>query len=107
MKPQPPSVPVLCALNPQVFTFLTYLQDFQKKESGQNQASRGEIGGGVTAASAIQALQDAGSKVTRMHSGEFQTEFGKLVRQTLWLIAQYYKEERVDSDHRRDQVRYV
>ena len=36
--------------------------DTLKQESGQNQFARGEGGMGVTAASAIQSLQEAGAK---------------------------------------------
>jgi hypothetical protein len=69
------------------------LQADMKQDSGQNQFNRGETGGGVTAASAISALQEAGGKVSRMRTTQFQGFFKEIVEQTIWLIAQYYDQE--------------
>jgi hypothetical protein len=69
------------------------LQADMKQDSGQNQFNRGETGGGVTAASAISALQEAGGKVSRMRTTQFQGFFKEIVEQTIWLIAQYYDAE--------------
>ena len=66
-----------------------------KEESGQNQSNRGEGGKGVTAASAIVALQEAGSKRSRNLISHFYDCFFEVV----WLMAsrvrQFYDEGRV------------
>lgn len=66
-----------------------------KQDSGQNQFSRGETVGGVTAASAISALQEAGGKITRLRTGALNRGFARIVEQILWLIGQFYSEGRM------------
>ena len=82
-------------LNGQVYQMMNYLVDTMKQDCGQNQFSRGEGGLGVTAASAIQALQDAGGKITRWHTGIFKEAFKELVEQLLWVLSEYIDAERV------------
>lgn len=82
-------------LNPQVQNFMTYLADTMKQDSGQNQFSRGEGGMGVTAAGAIQALQEAGGKTTRMHTNTYKEAFRKVVVQLLWVLSERMDEERM------------
>lgn len=53
-------------LPPQIPAILADKIDMLKDESGQNQFNRGEGGRGVTAASAIASLQEAGSKRSRL-----------------------------------------
>ena len=60
-----------------------------KQDCGQNQFSRGEGGLGVTAAGAIQALQEAGGKITRMHTEKYKFAFKELVEQILWVLSEY------------------
>ncbi|MEE0297930.1 MAG: hypothetical protein UD963_01440, partial [Christensenellales bacterium] len=62
--------------------------------SGQNQFVRGEGGKGVTAASAIQALQEAGGKIARMHTEKFKSAFRQMVEQILWVLSEYMPPER-------------
>jgi hypothetical protein len=70
------------------------LQMDLKQDSGQNQFTRGETAGGVTAASAISALQEAGGKITRLRTTVLNQGFRKIVEQILWLMSQFYTEER-------------
>ena len=65
-----------------------------KQDSGQNQFTRGETAGGVTAATAIAALQEAGGKITRMHTNILNQGYREIVEQILWLIAQFYTEDK-------------
>lgn len=65
-----------------------------KQDSGQNQFTRGETAGGVTAASAISALQEAGGKITRLRTNVLQQGFKKIAEQVLWLVAQFYDGDR-------------
>lgn len=76
-------------LNGQVYQIMTYLADSMKQDCGQNQFSRGEGGLGVTAASAIQALQEAGGKITRWHTEGFKNAFREMIEQLLWVLSEY------------------
>ena len=76
-------------INGQVYQMMTYLADTMKQDSGQNQFTRGEGGMGVTAASAIEALQSAGSKITRWHTEQFKEAFREVVEQILWVLSEY------------------
>ena len=52
--------------------------------------ARGEGGKGVTAASAIQALQEAGGKIARMHTEKYaKAAFRQMVEQILWVLSEY------------------
>lgn len=71
------------------------LQSDIKQDSGQNQFTRGETAGGVTAASAISALQEAGGKITRLRTHVLNQGFRAIVEQVMWLISQFYDSKRV------------
>lgn len=75
-----------------------------KQDSGQNQFARGETAGGVTAASAIASLQEAGGKQTRMRTETLKRGFKRITEQILWLISQYYKKDRIMMITGRDGV---
>ncbi|MEF9975006.1 MAG: hypothetical protein RR893_13890, partial [Clostridia bacterium] len=81
-------------LNSQVMNMTQWLQDTQKQDSGQNQFSRGEGGLGVTAASAISMLQEAGGKITRMHTSAYMDAFREAVEQIVALTAEFLSDER-------------
>ena len=70
-------------------------QNDMKMDSGQSQFTRGEVTGGVDAASAIQLLQNAGSKITRLRTQSLSDGFMRIVQQVLWLVAEFYKDDRV------------
>ena len=76
-------------LNGQVYQMMMQLTDAMKEDSGQNQFVRGEGGKGVTAASAIQALQEAGGKIARMHTEKYKAAFRQMVEQILWVLSEY------------------
>lgn len=69
-------------------------QNDMKQDSGQNQFARGEVTGGITAASAISALQEAGGKITRLRTNALSSGYKNIVEQILWLVAEFYTEER-------------
>ena len=81
-------------LNGQVMQMAVHLTDSMKMDSGQNQFSRGEGGKGVVAASAIQALQEAGGKITRMHTEKFKDAFREMIEQVLWVLSEYMEPSR-------------
>lgn len=76
-------------LNNQVYQMMNYLADTMKQDSGQNQFTRGEGGLGITAASAIQSLQEAGGKITRWHTDQYKSAFREMVEQILWVLSDY------------------
>ena len=82
-------------LNAMASNQLFQYQNDMKQDSGQSQFSRGEVTGGVDAASAIQLLQNAGSKITRLRTQTLADGFKKIVEQVLWLAAEFYTDERV------------
>ncbi len=87
-------------LQTQPFTGMVTRQMMQlqadiKQDSGQNQFARGETVGGVTAASAISALQEAGGKITRLRTAGLNQGFREMVAQVMWLISQFYDRRRV------------
>lgn len=71
------------------------LQSDIKQDSGQNQFTRGETAGGVTAASAISALQEAGGKITRLRTNVLNQGYKAMAEQVMWLINQFYDKKRV------------
>ncbi|MBR5547850.1 MAG: hypothetical protein IKU70_12860 [Clostridia bacterium] len=87
-------------LQTQPFTGMVTRQMMQlqadiKQDSGQNQFARGETVGGVTAASAISALQEAGGKITRLRTAGLNQGFREMITQVMWLISQFYDRRRV------------
>lgn len=73
---------------------LLHLQSDLKQDSGQNQFSRGETAGGVTAFSAIDALQAAGAKITRLRTLSLNQSYQEIVEQVIWLMSEFYTEGR-------------
>jgi len=89
-------------LNPYVMAHMNGKLAAIKEESGQNQFVRGEAAKGVTAASAILALQNAGSKRSRMIIDQMYDGFSELIHMMVSLIAENYTEARVlrlDDEH--------
>lgn len=82
-------------LPPAAYQMQQWYLDAIKQESGQNQFTRGEGGLGVTAASAIQSLQEAGAKSSRMESQRLSDMYRRAVEQVLWLIGQFYDPPRI------------
>jgi len=82
-------------LNPYVLAHMKGKLAAIKEESGQNQFVRGDTNKGVTAASAILALQNAGSKRSRMIIDQMYDGFSLLVRMIVELIKENYTESRV------------
>lgn len=81
-------------LNNQVYQIMNYMVDSMKQDCGQNQFTRGEGGLGVTAATAIQALQEAGGKITRWHTEQFKSAFRDVVVQIMWIMSEYLERGR-------------
>lgn len=65
-----------------------------KEVSGANDFNRGSSGGGITAASAIMALQEAGNKLARAMVSSTYDGYSEICYQIIELIAQFYNEPR-------------
>ena len=81
-------------LNPVVYSYYNGKIQMIKEESGQNQFNRGEGLRNVTAASAIIALQEAGSKRSRLLVQQLYDGFEQVVHMMIELISQFYTESR-------------
>ena len=84
----------IAPLNPQITAAKLRYLEMIKEESGQNVFNRGETGGGVTAASAIEALQEAGNKISRSNLSSTAQAITSLSGQALWLMCQFYQPRR-------------
>ncbi|MDL2220085.1 hypothetical protein LJC55_00230 [Eubacteriales bacterium OttesenSCG-928-N14] len=82
-------------LNPYVMAHYNSKIAAIKEESGQTSFNRGEANSGVTAASAIMALQEAGSKRSRLIVQQLYDGFESLVRMVIDVICENYQEERI------------
>lgn len=71
------------------------LQSELKMDSGMNQLLRGETTSGLVSGKAITALQDAGGKIPSMRKDTLNCGFKHMVEMVVWLMAQFYDEERV------------
>ncbi len=85
--------------------------DELKETTGNRDVSQGSTSGGVTAASAIAALQEAGNKGSRdMIAGSYRA-YVQIMQQVIELIRQFYDGVRcfriADKDGRRRYVRYT
>ena len=76
-------------LNGQIYQMAQYLSETMKQDCGQNSFARGEGGKGVTAFTAVKALQDAGTKITRWHTASFKSAFREMIEQILWVLSEY------------------
>ena len=95
-------------LNGQVYQMMQYMADTMKQDCGQNQFTRGEGGMNVTAGTAINALQQAGSKIARWHTERFKDSFREMVEMILWVLSEYMEPGRtlriVGGDGARDRL---
>ena len=69
-----------------LLNFTQMMQESIKNEAGSNDQSRGQTAGGVTAASAITALQDMSTKRSRMEARELQRGFKECVRMMIEIM---------------------
>ena len=69
-----------------LMNFVQQMQQSIKNEAGSNDQSRGQTAGGVTAASAITALQDMSTKRSRMEARELQRGFKECVRMMIEIM---------------------
>lgn len=82
-------------LHPYALSMLQLKTDSLRDESGQNNAARGQVGGGITAASAIESLQSAALKRSNLMRGIVQSCYEETVRMNVELMLDGYDDKRV------------
>ena len=81
--------------NSMIVQMMTMLESDLKADSGANQFTRGETTGGIVSGKAINSLIQAGGKVSSMRTEQLKFGFKQIVEQIIWLMAQFYDDERV------------
>jgi hypothetical protein len=81
--------------NNTIVQMMTVLQSDLKADSGANQFTRGETTGGIVSGKAINSLIQAGGKIASMRTEQLKYGFKQIVEQILWLMAQFYDDDRV------------
>ena len=71
------------------------MQTDLKQDSGANQFTRGETTGGIVSGKAINSLIQAGGKISSMRTEQLKHGFKQIVEQIIWLMAQFYDDDRV------------
>lgn len=81
--------------NSAITQMMFQLQTDLKQDSGANQFTRGETTGGIVSGKAINSLIQAGGKVASMRTEQLKYGFKQMVEQIIWLMAQFYDDDRV------------
>lgn len=82
------------ALPAYIINYIQIIQESIKQESGSNDQSRGQTGSGVTAASAITALQEMSTKRSRMEGRALHRAFRQAVRMQIEIMREMLVAER-------------
>jgi len=72
-----------------IMNYIQNIRETIKAESGANDQARGETSGGITAASAITALQDMATKRSRLESRAFNYAFKDAVRMLVDVLREF------------------
>lgn len=81
--------------NSTITNLMTMFQSDLKADSGANQFTRGETTGGIVSGKAINSLIQAGGKVASMRTEQLKYGFKAMVEQIVWLMSQFYDDDRV------------
>ena len=81
--------------NSMITNEVNQLQLDLKQDSGANQFTRGETTGGIVSGKAINSLIQQGGKVGNMRTEQLTYGSKQIVEQIVWLIAQFYDDQRV------------
>jgi len=74
----------------QILGYVQYKVDELKETSGNRDVNQGSSSGGVTAAAAISALQEAGNKLSRDFINASYRSYSKMIELVIELIRQFY-----------------
>lgn len=80
--------------NSTITNLMTMFQSDLKADSGANQFTRGETTGGIVSGKAINSLIQAGGKISSMRTEQLKYGSKEMVDQTIWLMAQFYDDDR-------------
>ena len=81
--------------NGMVNQMLMQLETDLKQDSGANQFTRGETTGGIVSGKAINSLIQAGGKISSMRTEQLNYGSKEIVEQIIWLMSQFYDNDRV------------
>ena len=81
--------------NSTITNLMTMFQSDLKADSGANQFTRGETTGGIVSGKAINSLIQAGGKISSMRTEQIKHFFKDMVEQIIWLMSQFYDDDRV------------
>lgn len=81
--------------NSTITNLMTMFQSDLKADSGANQFTRGETTGGIVSGKAINSLIQAGGKISSMRTEQIKYFFKDMVEQIIWLMSQFYDDDRV------------
>lgn len=81
--------------NGMVNQMLMQLETDLKQDSGANQFTRGETTGGIVSGKAINSLIQAGGKISSMRTEQLNYGSKEIVEQIIWLMSQFYDDDRV------------
>ena len=93
--------------NGTITQLMTMFQSDLKADSGANQFTRGETTGGIVSGKAINSLIQAGGKVAAMRTEQLKYGFKQMVEQIIWLMSQFYDDDRTMMITGRSGVREV
>ena len=77
-------------LNLRILGYVEYKRDELKETSGNRDVNQGSSSGGVTAAAAISALQEAGNKTSRDFINASYRAYAKVIELVIELIREFY-----------------
>ena len=80
--------------NSMINQMMLQLQTDLKQDSGANQFTRGETTGGIVSGKAINSLIQAGGKISSMRTEQIKYFFKDMVEQIIWLMSQFYDDDR-------------
>jgi hypothetical protein len=81
--------------NGTITQLMSMMQSDLKADSGANQFTRGETTGGIVSGKAINSLIQAGGKISSMRTEQIKYFFKDMVEQIIWLMSQFYDDDRV------------
>lgn len=74
---------------------MVQMQNDLKMDSGANQFTRGETTGGIVSGKGITAMIEAGGKISGLRTDDLNEGFRQIIEQAIWLMAEFYKPDRM------------
>jgi len=96
--------------NQAIFQAVSTMKNELAADAGVSSVMRGQLPSDYASGKAVTALQETGSKISTMRTAGLRAGFKRVAEQILWLMAQYYDNDRValitgsDGSVRRSQM---